>query len=85
MLPKQLAEYAGAYGERSVVVEAGRLALTGGKRPRTVLKALAPDLFAVEGAAIPVRMKFDRDAAGRVAGMVQMTGDGRQIRFARTS
>src|SRR5205085_6067935 len=44
--PKALAQYAGPYGERAVVVEAGRLVLTGGKRPKTLLKALAPDLFA---------------------------------------
>ena len=83
--PKALADYAGAYGVRSVKVDGGRLVVAHDRRPPVALKPLAKDTFAVEGANVPIRVTFDRDPAGKVTGMVQSTSDGHSTRFARTS
>ncbi|CAN7520220.1 S41 family peptidase [Phenylobacterium sp. LjRoot219] len=80
---KALSDYAGAYGARSVVVQDGRLQIVQSRRPPQWLKPLAPDTFAVEGAAVPTRVTFDRDAAGRITGMVQTLSSGQAGRFAR--
>lgn len=82
---KALADYAGGYGVRAVKVDGGRLVVAHDRRPPVSLKPLGKDIFAVEGAATPVRVTFDRDAAGKITGMIQSTSDGRQTRFARTS
>lgn len=79
-----LSDYAGDYGVRSIVVQDGRLKVVQGRRPPLWLKPLAPDTFAVEGAAVPTRITFDRDAAGRITGMVQALSNGQAGRFART-
>jgi len=78
-----LSDYAGAYGARSVSVQDGRLLVAQGRRPPLRLKPIGADLFAVEGAAVPIRVKFDRDPAGKVTGMVQTLSSGQATRFAR--
>jgi hypothetical protein len=83
--PKALADYTGAYGVRSVKLDGGRLVVAHDRRPPLALKPLGKDMFAVEGANIPIRVTFDRDPAGKVIGMVPSTADGRATRFARTS
>jgi len=80
---KPLGDYAGAYGMRAVTVQDGRLSVTQGRRPPLMLKPVAPDTFAVEGAAVPIRITFDRDATGKVTGMVQTLSSGQSSRFAR--
>jgi hypothetical protein len=80
---KALSDYAGAYGARSVAVQDGRLMVAQGRRPPVALKPIGADVFAVEGAAVPIRVKFDRDPAGKVTGMVQTTSSGQATRFAR--
>ena len=80
---KALSDYAGAYGPRSVVVRDGRLTIVQDRRPPLALKPLAPDTFAVEGAATPTRVTFERDAVGRVTGMVQALSSGQAARYAR--
>ncbi|WP_374470773.1 S41 family peptidase [Phenylobacterium sp.] len=81
--PAALAAYAGDYGTRRVAVEDGRLVVRAGRRPPVVLVPLAGDLFFVEGAATPLRMRFERDAAGKVTGLLALTPEGRTSRFAR--
>jgi hypothetical protein len=83
--PTTLADYAGGYGVRAVKVDGGRLVVSHDRRPPLALKPLGKDTFAVEGANVPMRVTFDRDAGGRITGMVQSTSDGRATRFARTS
>jgi hypothetical protein len=80
-----LSDYAGAYGARSVAVQDGRLMMAQGRRPPLALKPLGADLFAVDGAAVPIRVKFDRDPAGKVTGMVQTMSSGQATRYARGS
>ena len=80
---RTLAGYVGGYGERKVAVEGGKLAIRQGRRPPRLLTPLAPDLFAMDGVPSPTRVKFERDAAGRVTGLLQMAPDGRMSRFAR--
>jgi hypothetical protein len=82
---KTLADYAGAYGVRSVKVDGGRLVVAHDRRPPVALKPVGKDTFAIEGANVPMRVTFDRDAGGKITGMVQSTSDGRATRFARTS
>jgi hypothetical protein len=82
---KALADYAGAYGVRSVKVDGGRLVVAHDRRPPVSLKPLGKDTFAIEGTNVPMRVTFDRDAGGKITGMVQSTSDGRATRFARTS
>jgi hypothetical protein len=83
VLAGTLAEYAGAYGPRTVAVEAGKVIVRQGRRPPMVLRPVSEDAFTVEGAAFPLRLKFERDAQGRVAGLLQMAGDGQTARYAR--
>ena len=78
-----MAGYAGAYGARTVAVEDGKLVIRNGRRPPAVLRPVSTDAFTVEGAPFPYRIKFDRDAQGRVAAMLQMAGDGQTARYAR--
>ena len=78
-----MAEYAGGYGARRVVVEDGKLVIRNGRRPPAVLRPVSTDAFTVEGAPFPYRIKFDRDAQGRVAAMLQTAGDGQTARYAR--
>jgi hypothetical protein len=82
---KALGDYAGAYGARSVAVQDGRLVVAQGRRPPLTLKPVGADTFAVEGAAVPIRVKFDRDPAGKITGMVQTFPAGPSTRYARTN
>lgn len=79
-----LSAYAGAYGVRTVQLQDGRLWVAQDRRPALALKPLGQDVFGVEGAAVPVRIRFDRGANGEVTGLVQMSPDGRMVRYART-
>lgn len=78
-----MAEYAGAYGARTVVVDDGKLVVRNGRRPPAVLRPVSTDAFTVEGAPFPYRIKFERDGQGRVAAMLQLDPDGQTARYAR--
>ncbi len=80
--PAELADYAGTYGVRSVAVEDGRLRMRQGRRPPLTLKPLSADLFAVEDAFQPSRVRFERGGDGKVIALVVMDPAGRQARFA---
>ncbi|WP_374574947.1 S41 family peptidase [Phenylobacterium sp.] len=77
-----LSAYAGEFGSRTIAVEDGRLALHRGRRPALILAGLAPDLFTVEGQPL-LRFRFERDASGKVAALVQSSADGEETRLLR--
>lgn len=81
--PRNLRDYAGSYGARSVTVENNRLVLHRDRRPALVLLPLERDLFAVAGAAPLQRVRFDRDARGRVSAMTLALVDGQEFRDLR--
>lgn len=82
---KSLPDYAGAYGSRSVIVAEGRLQIVQKRRVPQSLKPLAVDSFAVEGPGAPVKVAFERDAAGRVSAMTMAMSTGQTARFARSN
>lgn len=78
--PRNLNQYAGAYGPRTISVENNRLMLRRDRRPPLTLLPLERDLFAVEGAAPLQRIRFDRDTRGRITGLTLSLVTGQQIR-----
>jgi len=82
---KALADYTGTYGVRTLVDTDGRLTVVQNRRPPVLLKPVAADAFVVEGAATPTRVTFERDAAGKVTGMVLTQASGQASRYARTN
>ncbi len=60
-----LSAYAGTYGDHTAAVADGRLMITRGRRPPMELIPLGDDLFSVAGDP-GRRVRFERDAAGRV-------------------
>jgi len=74
--------YVGTYGERAITLENGVLSYqrTG---PKYALRALAPDLFQVEGLEY-FRIRFVHDPDGRVGGLVGIYDDGREDPSPRT-
>lgn len=78
--PRNLNQYAGAYGPRTISVENNRLMLRRDRRPPLTLLPLERDLFAVEGAAPLQRIRFDRDTRGRITGLTLNLVSGQQIR-----
>ena len=81
--PRNLRDYAGTYGPRSIAVEDGRLILRRERRPALVLLPIARDLFAVSGAAPLQRVQFERNARGRVSAMTLKLVDGQELHDAR--
>ncbi|MEZ6023751.1 MAG: S41 family peptidase [Hyphomonadaceae bacterium] len=84
--PRGLDAYAGNYGPRSVRVEDGGLVLHRDRRPGLALLPLAErDHFAVAGAAPQQRVRFERDARGRISAMVLTLITGQEIRDLRAN
>ncbi|MBX3431017.1 MAG: hypothetical protein KF779_15640 [Hyphomonadaceae bacterium] len=81
--PRNLRDYAGSYGARSVAIESNRLVLRRDRRPALVLLPLERDLFAVAGAAPLQRVHFERDARGRVSAITLALVDGQEFRDSR--
>ncbi len=81
--PRNLRDYAGAYGPRSIAIEDGRLVLHRDRRPALVLLPLERDLFAVAGAAPLQRVQFERNARGRVSDMTLKLVDGQELHDVR--
>ena len=79
-----LASCAGNYGPRAITFENGSLfsQRTGG--PKFPLVAMTRDLFRFGGGnADYLRLRFQRDSAGGVTGMIAVFMDGREERFTR--
>ncbi|MEZ5959190.1 MAG: S41 family peptidase [Hyphomonadaceae bacterium] len=81
--PRNLRDYAGSYGARSVAIDSNRLVLRRDRRPALVLLPLERDLFAVAGAAPLQRVRFERDGRGRVTAMTLALVDGQEFRDLR--
>ncbi|HEX2162516.1 MAG TPA: S41 family peptidase, partial [Thermoanaerobaculia bacterium] len=73
----ELAAYAGSYGPRIVEVEGGRLVYRRGEGARHPLHPVGGDAFLV-GELDDFRVRFDRDASGRVVALVGLYLDGRE-------
>ena len=76
-------QYVGAYGPRSIHIEDGRLVLRRDRRPALTLTPIAPDLFAVQDAAPQQRVRFERDARGRIVAFDLLLISGEVLRNAR--
>jgi len=76
---RSLRDYAGDYGARSIAIEGNRLVLHRDRRPALVLLPLERDLFAVTGAAPLQRVRFERNARGRITGMTLTLVDGQEF------
>lgn len=77
--PRNLRDYAGDYGARSIAIDNGRLALHRERRPALVLLPLERDLFAVAGAAPLQRVRFERNARGRITAMTLTLVNGQEF------
>jgi retinol-binding protein 3 len=73
----ELAAYAGTYGPRIVEAEGGRLTYRRGEGVRHPLIPVGGDAFLV-GELDSFRLRFERDAAGRVVRLVGLYDDGRE-------
>lgn len=83
--PRNLRDYAGDYGARSVAIENGRLALHRDRRPALTLYPIERDLFAVDGALPLQRVQFERDARGRVIALTLTMVSGQTFRNLRVN
>ncbi|MCX7359162.1 MAG: S41 family peptidase [Alphaproteobacteria bacterium] len=83
--PRNLRDYAGDYGARSVAIENNRLVLHRDRRPALILLPLERDLFAVSGAAPLQRVHFERNARGRVIAMTLSLVDGQEFHDLRAN
>lgn len=77
--PRNLRDYAGDYGARSIAIANNRLVLNRDRRPALVLLPLERDLFAVAGAAPLQRVRFERNARGRITAMTLTLVDGTEF------
>jgi hypothetical protein len=71
----ELQAYAGTYGPRTVKVEDGVLWYQRGKRPRLRLQPVGHDRFLI-GDLEDFRIRFERDASGKVIRLVALSDDG---------
>jgi hypothetical protein len=68
--------YAGTYGARRVWVEGGRVMYQRESMPARALVPMASDLFSLDG--VPYfRVRFERDASGKVVRLIGLYDDGR--------
>lgn len=81
--PRNLRDYAGSYGARSIAIDNNRLVLRRDRRPALVLLPIERDLFAVASAAPLQRVHFERDGRGRVIAMTLALVDGQEFRDQR--
>ena len=76
VLPEKLSEYAGQYGPRKIWAENGSLWYQRDQNPKARLVPLEADLFQ-HSASEYFRVRFVRDASGRVVEMVGVYAQGR--------
>lgn len=81
--PRNLRQYAGDYGARSIAIENDRLVLRRDRRPALALLPVGTDEFAVAGAAPLQRLRFERDERGRITAMTLAAVSGQQWRDLR--
>jgi retinol-binding protein 3 len=74
---EKLGEYAGSYGPRRILLEGEILQYQRQGRPKLPLVPVGKDLFRV-GELDNFRLRFDRDASGRITGLTGLYNDGRQ-------
>ena len=79
--PTQAKAYGGSYGPRKVRWEKGSLTYRRDGGPEMTLTPLDVDLFATE--VEEFRVRFERDATGRVSAIVGLYGNGREDRNPR--
>jgi len=80
-LPTRAArEFVGDYGARRIALENDRLVLYRDRRPGLTLTPLGDDLFAVDYAAPLQRVRFERDARGRVVALTHVLVNGQEFR-----
>jgi hypothetical protein len=77
---RQMREYAGDYGTRTVTIENGALVLHRDRRPGLRLIPIERDLFAVDYAAPLQRVRFERDARGRIEALTLSLVNGPEFR-----
>lgn len=77
--PRNLRDYAGDYGARSIAIENNRLVLRRDRRPALVLLPLGRDQFAVSGTSPLQRVTFERGARNRVTAMKLAFVDGQEF------
>jgi retinol-binding protein 3 len=77
-----LSEYVGNYGPRRIAAEGDGLIYQRGAGPRVPLTPMGIDLFRV-GDLDYFRLRFDRDAAGKITGLCGIYSDGREEPNAR--
>lgn len=75
-------DYTGGYGLVAVGMLDARLFLRNGRRPPQLLVPLGEDMFAVADNP-SLRVRFERDAQGRVTALETLGSDGRSSRFRR--
>ncbi|MFH1142995.1 MAG: S41 family peptidase [Candidatus Eisenbacteria bacterium] len=73
----QLSECVGTFGPRRIFIEGGRLQYQREGRPQLALQPLGADLFRV-GDLDYFRLRFERDASGKVVRLVGLYSDGRE-------
>ncbi len=81
--PRRLCDYAGEYGPRRVAIDNGRLTVIRDRRPPLILLPVAADEFAVADVVPLQRVRFERDARGRVSAMTLSLVGGQQFRDLR--
>lgn len=79
-----LPDYVGAYGDRAVSVEGGRLKVVAGRRPPVLLAPLGDDLFTVVGDP-GRRYQFLRGDDGKIMGFEAIGVGGAPQRIRRTA
>lgn len=79
---RALNAYAGNYGERTMEIVGGRLVMRVGRRPPAVLRAIGEDVF-INDANPLGRLRFERDARGRVVAFEVLSPGGPRTRFLR--
>ena len=79
---RALSAYAGDYGERDLDVADGALRMHVGRRPPVVLRAIGEDVF-VNDANPAGRVRFERDARGRVSAFETSGPGAPTLRFLR--
>jgi retinol-binding protein 3 len=77
-----LREYEGTYGPRRIFMEGACLQYQREGRPKLPIAPMGPDLFRV-GDLDYFRMRFDRDASGRIVSLTGIYSDGREESNAR--
>jgi hypothetical protein len=73
---KQMRHYVGRYGPRRISLEGGALYYQREDQPRYKMEPMGEDLFRVSGLDF-FRLRFERDASGKIVKLVGMYDDGK--------